>query len=128
MLRDVPLRSVIVDDNHEFLEAARQLLGREGLDVVGVASDSAEAIRLVAALEPDVALVDVYLGGEDGFELARRLVEGNGRVRPAVLLISTYSERDLAELIAASPAVGFLSKSELAGAAVHAALGLDPPP
>ena len=128
MLRDVPLRSVIVDDNHEFLEAARQLLGREGLDVVGVASDSAEAIRLVAALEPDVALVDVYLGGEDGFELARRLVEGNGRVRPAILLISTYSERDLAELIAASPAVGFLSKSELAGAAVHAALGLDPPP
>jgi DNA-binding NarL/FixJ family response regulator len=128
MLDTVALRCVIVDDNGEFLEAARQLLGREGLDVVAVASDAAEAVRLVAALQPDVALVDVYLGGEDGFELAPRLMDGNDGVRPAVLLISTYSERDLAELIAASPAAGFLSKSELSGAAVHAALGLDPPP
>ncbi len=123
MLGIVALRCLIVDNNREFLDAACQLLGREGIDVVGVASDSAEALRLAATRRPDVALVDVFLGGDNGFELARRLVEQANGEHPAVLLISTYSEKDLAELIAASPAIGFLSKSELSGAAIQAALG-----
>ena len=41
------MRCVIVDDNALFLESAVDLLTREGLDVVGVASDSAAAVRLV---------------------------------------------------------------------------------
>jgi DNA-binding NarL/FixJ family response regulator len=123
MLGAVAVRCLIVDDNREFLDAARDLLRRERVDVVGVASSAAEAVRLAAELRPDVALVDIYLGREDGFDLARRLAAGADGHRPAVILISTYAEKDLADIIAASAAAGFLSKSELSGAALHAVLG-----
>jgi len=68
----VLLRSVIVDDNESFLEAARGLLEEEGLRVAGVASTPAGAFRQVQALDPDIVLVDVFLGEESGLELARR--------------------------------------------------------
>ena len=53
------LTCLIVDDNPFFLESATELLGREGLEVVGVASESIEAIRLASELRPDVTLVDI---------------------------------------------------------------------
>ena len=68
------LRCLIVDDNEPFLDAARTLLEREGLTIAGVASTSADALREAGSLQPDVVLVDVSLGEESGFELARRLV------------------------------------------------------
>jgi DNA-binding NarL/FixJ family response regulator len=111
----VPVRCVIVDDNALFLEGAVDLLTREGLDVVGVASDSAEAIRLVSELRPDVTLVDIELGDEDGFELARRLSD----LSSTVILVSTHAEEDLAHLIAASPALGFIAKARLSAQAIR---------
>src|SRR5258706_11170595 len=112
MLILVSLRCLIVDDNVDFGVAARALLEQEGVAVVGVATSSAEAIRDVRELRPDIALVDVGLGEESGFDLARDLDTGFGR-RPTVILISTRDERELAELIEQSPAVGFVAKSEL---------------
>jgi CheY-like chemotaxis protein len=67
------LRCLIVDDSPHFLDAARGLLERQGITVVGVASTSAEALRRAQELRPDVTLVDIDLGGESGLELARRL-------------------------------------------------------
>jgi DNA-binding NarL/FixJ family response regulator len=58
----MPIRCLLVDDNPLFLDAASELLGREGIDVVGAASTTAEAIRLVMELRPDVTLVDIDLG------------------------------------------------------------------
>ena len=84
--------------------------------VVGVASSGAEAIRLAQALGPDVVLVDVQLGDEDGFDLTRRLTDGAQSAR--VVVISTHSEDELAEGIADSPAVGFLVKNALSAAAI----------
>ena len=112
------VRCLIVDDNRAFLEAARTLLERQGLTIAGVASTSAEALRETEALRPDVVLVDVSLGEESGFELARRLAveQDHGA---AVILISTRSEADLADLVATSPADGFLSKSELSADAIR---------
>jgi DNA-binding NarL/FixJ family response regulator len=124
MLTVVTLRCLIVDDNREFLAAARDLLSRERVEVVGLASSAEEAVRMVAEFRPDVALVDVYLGADNGFDLARRLAVGTDGFRPAVILISTYAERDLADLIAASPAAGFVAKSDLSRAAVVRVLGL----
>lgn len=108
------LRSLIVDDNAHFLAAARDLLEREGVEVVGVASSAAEAVQLAGELRPDVALVDIDLGQESGLDVARRLAGAADGSR--VVLISAYSENDFADLIAASPAVGFLSKAELSAA------------
>ncbi len=117
------LRLLIVDDNAQFLRAARDLLEQEGMKVVGVASTSAEALERVGALRPDVTLVDVDLGEESGFELARRLADGRLDEPPPVVLISTYAEQDLCDLISASPTVGFVSKSELSAAAILRLLG-----
>jgi len=114
----VPIRCLIVDDNPLFLEGATDLLEREGLEVVGVASTSAEAIRLVRELRPDVILVDVFLGDEDGFELARKLGDASAP-HPQVILISTHAEDDLAQLIAVSPAVGFVSKARVSAQAIR---------
>lgn len=115
------LRSLIVDDNTHFLTAARDLLEREGVEVVGVASSGAEALQLAGMLRPDVALVDIDLGDESGLDLARRLVGADGE-RSRVVLISAYPENDFADLIAASPAVGFLSKAELSAAKIEEVL------
>jgi DNA-binding NarL/FixJ family response regulator len=112
------LRCVIVDDNQAFLDAARTLLEREGVAVGGVASTGAEAVQQVARLRPDVVLVDVSLGEESGIEVARRLADGPAH-DATVILVSTRSEAELADLIAASPAAGFLSKSELSGDAIR---------
>jgi CheY-like chemotaxis protein len=109
---------LIVDDNTHFLEAARRLLEREGMTVVGVASTTLDALRRADELRPDVTLVDIELGQESGFDLARRLTEGTGSQRPPVILISAYPEQDLADLIEASPALGFLPKSGLSGRAI----------
>jgi DNA-binding NarL/FixJ family response regulator len=109
---------LIVDDNQCFLDAARTLLEREGLTIAGVASTSADAVREIERLRPDVVLIDVSLGEESGFELARRLVADHAH--PAtVILISTRSEAELADLVGLSPAAGFLSKSELSADAIR---------
>jgi DNA-binding NarL/FixJ family response regulator len=112
------LRSLIVDDNTHFLTAARDLLERQGMEIVGVASSGAEALQLAGELRPDVALVDIDLGEESGLDLARRMA-GTDAGRARVILISAYSENDFADLIAASPAVGFLSKADLSKAKVE---------
>jgi DNA-binding NarL/FixJ family response regulator len=113
----VVLRCLIVDDNALFLEGAADLLRREGLDVVGVASNGAEAIQFVSELRPDVVLVDIDLGDEDGLELAGQLSDVSPHAN--VILISTHSEEDLAHLIAATPALGFVPKTRLSAQAIR---------
>ena len=116
ILSSVALRCLIVDDNGGFRDAARSLLEREAIEVVGVASSAAEARSRVAELRPDVVLIDIVLGTESGFELARALAREDSA---KLILISTHSEADFADLIAASPAVGFIAKSELSARAVR---------
>jgi DNA-binding NarL/FixJ family response regulator len=109
------LRLLMVDDSSKFLAAARCWLERQGITVVGVASTVAQALQQAEALRPDVVLVDIDLGGESGFELASQLQGNAGVDSSRVILMSAYAEEDYAELIAASPAVGFLSKTALSG-------------
>ena len=125
MLKAMALRCLIVDDNSDFLETAGQLLQRGGLDVVGSATTGTQALASAAELRPDVILLDVYLGGESGFTVARDLAKVGGAAGPAIILISTYAERDLVDQIDASPAVAFLSKDELSVTSVRSALGVE---
>jgi CheY-like chemotaxis protein len=115
----VALRCVIVDDNPGFLRAARALLEQEGLQVVGVASTGAEAVRCLADLHPDVTLVDIGLGAESGFEVAQRLFDDPSVDAGQLILISAHAQDDFAELIEASPAVGFLVKPTLSATAIE---------
>ena len=113
------MRCLIVDDSAEFRDAASAMLERAGISVVGKATNSAEALRYYEDLHPDVALVDVDLGGEDGFVLTEQLASVSTASRLAVILVSTYAESDLAEMIDASPAVGFLQKFSLSPDAIR---------
>jgi len=118
MLVAMTLRCVIVDDSPDVLRSAAAVLEGEGIAVVGVAETGAAGLSLVEELAPDVILVDIDLGAESGFELVRRLAE-RGRDRASrTILTSTHDEADFADLIAASPAIGFLAKSSLSGAAI----------
>src|ERR1700728_1181564 len=117
----VPLRCLLVDDSEEFLASAAELLSLEGMTVVGQASDSARATELAAALRPDLTLVDVELGDEDGVALARRLAaDGTGG---QVILISIRTRDELAELIEDSGAAGFLDKGALGSPAIVGLIG-----
>jgi CheY-like chemotaxis protein len=118
------MRCLIVDDSPRFLEAARGLLVREGIVVLAVATNGADAIRRAAELGPDVILVDIDLGGQSGFDVVRGLTSEADLAPPAVILISTHAEEDYAELIAASPAAGFLPKTKLSAGAIRDLLGL----
>jgi CheY-like chemotaxis protein len=122
----MPLRCLLVDDNDAFLEAARVLLEREGVPVVGVASSTAEALRQARALRPDVILVDIGLGDESGFDLARLLARDDQGGGAQVILISARAETDYTELIAESPAAGFLPKPELSARGISRILGRTP--
>ena len=115
------LRCVIVDDDEAFLSAAQALLERDGVTVAGVAGSSAEAVQRVRALRPDVVLIDIRLGEESGFDTARQL-NGNGQ-SAALIMISTHAGADYADLIADSPAAGFVPKAELSAAAIRRIVG-----
>ena len=119
----MPLRCVLVDDNEAFLETASLLLEREGLAIVGMASTIAGAVRQVRALRPDLVLVDIGLGNESGFDLARLLAQDGQIAGAEVILISTGAEADYRELIDDSPAAGFLAKSELSVRGISRLLG-----
>jgi two-component system nitrate/nitrite response regulator NarL len=113
-------RALIVDDNEQFLASARRLLDAGGVTVVAVTTGGKEAVRLSRELQPEIALVDVELGGASGFDVAASLAALEPG--PVVVLISTHDQDELSEALASSPAAGFIPKSRLDAAAVTAFL------
>jgi DNA-binding NarL/FixJ family response regulator len=102
------LRCVIIDDNPGFIDAVADFLGHHGITIVGSASTIAEALSCVAQLRPDVTIVDIILGDESGFDLAEQLA--GAPASPPVVLTSSQSEEEFADMIAVSPAIGFVPK------------------
>ena len=119
------VRVLLVDDSDAFIATARRLLEREGIDVVGTANTGDDAVEKVRRLAPVVALVDIHLGEESGFDVVRRILRGDDD-RTRAILTSSYPPEDFADLIAESPAAGFVSKSHLSAAAILEILGSDP--
>jgi DNA-binding NarL/FixJ family response regulator len=119
------VRVLIVDDHAGFLDAARRLLGREGLAVVDVATSRDEALRKITALAPDVVLLDVALGDESGFAMTPDAINAAKPGDIAVILMSAHDEADYAHLIAQSSAAGFIEKAELSADAILGILGRD---
>ena len=119
--RRVALRCLIVDDSEEFLASAKRLLESQGVEVTGSATSVCEAVPMARALAPDVVLVDIELGEEDGFQLTEKLAATSPATR--VVLISAYDRQEFADLIGNSTAVGFLPKRSLGAAALERVLG-----
>jgi CheY-like chemotaxis protein len=111
----VQMRCLIVDDSEAFLASSTRLLEAQGIEVVAAARSGDEALELAKRLRPDVALVDIRLGQEDGFDVAERLPAAT-----KVILISSTIDDDVWELLPASPAVGALDKGRLSAATIAA--------
>jgi DNA-binding NarL/FixJ family response regulator len=85
------VRVLLADDDRLYAEALEAtLLGHDWIEVVGTASDGAEAVELVRALRPDVVLMDGLMPGMDGYEATRRLADAGCAVR--VLIVTSSRE------------------------------------
>ena len=112
----MPPTVLIVDDHARFRGFARRLLEADGFDIVGEAGDGASALAAVAALRPQVVLLDVLLPDTDGFEVAERIAEsGAGTL---VVLTSSREAADFGARLDRSRARGFIHKDDLSGAAL----------
>jgi DNA-binding NarL/FixJ family response regulator len=109
---------LIVDDHDAFRSAARAMLEASGFDVIGEASDGASAVEAVRWLRPDVVLLDIQLPDLDGFAVAD-LLPADG---PAVVLISSRAAATFRRRLAANPRWRFISKDELSGETLAAAV------
>ena len=119
------IRVLIADDQRVVREGLSMLAGLiDGVEVVGTASDGAEAVRLAEAHHPDVIMMDLRMPGTDGItataELRRRLPAAR------VLVLTTYADQDTILLALQAGALGYLTKDasaeqiEAAIRAVHA--------
>jgi DNA-binding NarL/FixJ family response regulator len=112
---------LIVDDHPGFRSAARALLEAEGFEVVGEAADGESGLAAAERLRPGLVLLDIQLPDLDGFAVAERLASSQSP--PAVVLVSSRDRSAYRRRLAGSPARGFVSKSDLSGAAVAALVG-----
>ena len=101
---------VIVDDHPLTREALSSLLGAHGFEVIGCASDGAEAIQEVGRLQPDLVLLDLSMPGLDGLAALPRLREAAPECE-VVVLTASGTEENLLQAIRAG-AAGYLLKTE----------------
>jgi NarL family two-component system response regulator YdfI len=123
-----PIRLLIVDDHFIVREGLRLIFETtEEIDLVGEASDGAEAIRLVAELSPDVVLMDLRMPGMDGLTAVEMLQRQNPETsvnKPSIIILTTFDEDELILRGLHAGAVGYLLKDterETLVAAIEAA-------
>jgi DNA-binding NarL/FixJ family response regulator len=87
------MRLVLIEDHQALREGLELLLDREGCRVVGTAGTADAGRRLVEDLSPDVALVDIRLGEDDGIALTRRLLDADPQRR--IMLYTGSSDEEL---------------------------------
>lgn len=83
---------VIADDEAIIRLDLKEILEEAGFDVVAETGRGDEAVELVGAHLPDLAILDIKMPGLDGITAARRIIEDHGS---AVLLLTAFSQRDL---------------------------------
>ncbi|MBM0236044.1 response regulator transcription factor [Micromonospora sp. ATA32] len=100
---------LIVDDQPLQRFGFRMLLDSNAdTEVVGEASNGADAVRRTTELHPDVVLMDVRMPGMDGIEATRRIVASSGRSR--ILMLTTFDLDEYVHAALRAGASGFLLK------------------
>jgi DNA-binding NarL/FixJ family response regulator len=103
------IRVLIVDDQSLIRVGIQTLLSRKpDIQVVGQAGDGEEALRQVAALDPDVVLMDIRMPGMDGVEATRQLVARNARA--GIIILTTFQDDANVFSALAAGARGYLLK------------------
>lgn len=119
------MTALVVDDHAGFRASARFLLEMEGFEVVGEAGDGVAALAAAERLLPEVVLLDVQLPDGPGYDVARQILARGIDTR--IVLVSSRDASDYGDSIAASGAVGFISKGELSGDRLRELLAEDQP-
>ena len=117
-MRDRAARIAIVEDHAALRRGLELLLDRHGYEVVAAAGEAAEAYEEILRVEPDVALIDIALPGENGVRLTRRLLTANGDL--AVLLYTAMRDEELVHHALDSGARGIASKAGPTGELLEA--------
>jgi two-component system, response regulator PdtaR len=100
-------RIVLVDDEALIRMGMRVMLQDVGYEVVGEAADGQEAIEKVAALDPDVVIMDIKMPGMDGLEATRRIMAAHP---VPIIVLTAYNQRSLVEEAADSGVLAYLMK------------------
>ncbi len=84
-----PLRTLIVDDEPLAVERMMTLCRAEaGLTVIGTANDGNDALKLIAALSPDLVFLDIAMPDMDGLSVARSI--GAAKIRPVIVFVTAF--------------------------------------
>ncbi|MFP4344702.1 MAG: response regulator [Anaerolineales bacterium] len=109
---------LLLDDNGRYRSQLRRMIGRIYPQIVIYeAEEIGEALQLVERLGPNLALVDVVLGDEDGIRCTRRIRALAPETR--VVLVSAYPDREFHRLGLEAGAIAFLDKKDLDMAALR---------
>ncbi len=104
-----PIAVLIADDHPVVRQGLRTFLElQDDLEVVGEASDGAEAVELAARLLPDVVLMDLVMPGLDGIDATRRIRDGSPATR--VVVLTSFSDDDRIIPAIRAGAAGYLLK------------------
>jgi two-component system nitrate/nitrite response regulator NarL len=107
------VRVLVADDHRLFVEALEAILAPdERIEIVGRASNGAEAIELARELEPDVVLMDISMPVLDGFEATRRLRDELPGAR-VLMLTGSNARQDIAKARKAG-AAAYVTKDRIA--------------
>ena len=101
---------VITVDDHEILRSgiAFSLQAYKDLELVGQAESGEQALELIQKTKPDVALMDMQMGGMDGVETTLAIRELYPQVK--VLALTSFYDKDLIQQALQAGAVGYLIK------------------
>lgn len=107
------IRILIVDDSDVMRAGIRAVLAKSGgFEVVGEASDGDEVPARVAALQPDLVIMDVEMRRVGGIEAARRLSESS-LGEPLILMASLYADEHLVAEALRAGAGGYVLKNRI---------------
>lgn len=110
---------IIIDDHPLFSRGLSQLIEtQEDFKVIGLAKDRNDALSLLDKVTPDLAIVDLNLGQEDGLELIKDIIVMHPQIK--ILVLSMHDERFYAERAIKAGAKGYIMKAEAESQVINA--------
>jgi DNA-binding NarL/FixJ family response regulator len=109
---DVKIKTLLVDDSVSYLTVARRYLATQPVELVGEAQNQPAALEMMQARCPELVLLDLVLGDDDGLALLRVL-----KARPApprVIIVTLHDQDEYRDAAYHAGADGFISKRDFA--------------
>ena len=115
------IRVVVVDDHTTFSDLLAMALAAEpDLECVATATTASEAISLVEALQPDVVVMDVHLGEDDGIDTTATLTARNPQLK--VVVLTAHADRQVLNRVSDAGACALVPKALLVKLEAHSQL------